>query len=185
MEDFWCLSFEPWLNKNWRSKCEKNQCCTWGENGKWPLGHSPHFAVSGNFYNKSKELGVIRVTHTCNPSISKGEEGRSFIQGQTGLHRKTLSQKKRKKIFLKYFKFCLSTSTYMWYMYMCTHICADIYLGQRSTLGILYCYLLFLVYSVFVYACGYLGTHAHANAWERHWVPPSSSGFFQSGSLTH
>lgn len=156
--------------------------------GKWKLttSHSPHFAVSGNFYNKSKDVGVIRVTHTCNPSVSKGEEGRSFIQDQTGLHRKTLSQKKRKKIFFKYFKFCLSTSTCMWYMHMCAHICAGIYLGQRSALGIfLYCYLLFLVYSVFVYACGYLGTHTHANTRERHWVPSSSSGFFHSGSFTH
>lgn len=187
MEDFWCLSFESWLNKNWRNKCEKNLSYTWGANGKWPLGYSPHFVVSGNFYNKSKDLDVIRVTHTCNPSISfqrVRKEDLSFKVrlGYIGKH----CLKKRKKIFFKYFKFCLSTSTCMWYIHMCAHICAGIYVGQRSTLGIfLYCCLLFLVYSVFVYACGYLGTHAHADARERHWVPSSSSGFFQNGSLAH
>jgi hypothetical protein len=37
------------------------------------------------------------VVHVCNPSIQGAEAGGSRVLCQTGLHKKTLSQKKKKK----------------------------------------------------------------------------------------
>jgi hypothetical protein len=41
------------------------------------------------------EIGVVE--HACNPSTQEAEVGGCQIQGQPGLHSKTLSGKKKKK----------------------------------------------------------------------------------------
>jgi hypothetical protein len=40
------------------------------------------------------------VVHACSPSTKETEPGRSQIQGQLGLHSKTLSQKTKTSLFL-------------------------------------------------------------------------------------
>jgi hypothetical protein len=46
---------------------------------------------------KSADLkNVSVVAHTCNPSTQEAEAGGSWVPGQSGLHNKTLCQKKKK-----------------------------------------------------------------------------------------
>jgi hypothetical protein len=63
-----------------------------------------HFSVCRLYFNeKLKEkrqnktsdlkLGPSMVVQTCNPNIQEVEVGGLRVQGQTGLHRKTLSLK--------------------------------------------------------------------------------------------
>jgi hypothetical protein len=52
-------------------------------------------SVSCKSVFKKKTLGV--VAHGCNPSTREGEAGGSRFQNQPGLHKKTLSQKKKKE----------------------------------------------------------------------------------------
>jgi hypothetical protein len=58
------------------------------------LGMWPGLSLGGvlPWWKADKVLGV--VAHTCNPSTSEAEAGGWRVEGQLGLHNKTLSQKK-------------------------------------------------------------------------------------------
>jgi hypothetical protein len=77
----------------------------------WKLmnGCRQYSSLSMNWFHvqrshKKNDLGFLKpnlraryAAHTCNPSTQKAEAGWLQVQGQPGLHNKTLSQKKKKK----------------------------------------------------------------------------------------